>query len=162
MSNVNSDLIKLNNEAIITKEFILENEKEIDFSLLSILVDLSEEIIDAFADKLNWISVSIFQKMSCEFMAKHYDKIDWLMISGTQKLSEKFMDTFADKLDWQQMSQTQEITPYLMKKYGIKLNWVAILKRYPNLPKEILEENKLWIKISYDTEERMKKKQKKG
>ena len=71
------------NKLKITKEEIYLNElnNQNDWKILSRYYNLSENIIDEFADKVQWGLICINQDLSELFIEKHIDKIDWDYVS---------------------------------------------------------------------------------
>ena len=57
-------------------------------------VILSEEFIEKFQDKVNWILISDYQVLSEEFIEKFQDRVNWENISTYQTLSEEFIEKF--------------------------------------------------------------------
>lgn len=83
------------------KELLGEN----DWQLISITYDITDELIDAFGDKLNWgaIGACSFCIGDANFVRKHQDKLDWYTLSlsaGSYDDDEDFLWEFRDKFDW--------------------------------------------------------------
>ena len=66
------------------------NEHNGDWGELSFNVELTEDFIRTFQDKVEWEGISFFQKLSEEFIQEFEDKIDWETLFLNQDLSYDF------------------------------------------------------------------------
>ena len=68
-------------------------------------INLSDEFIEKFQDKIDWTSSIGSRELSGEFIEKYgkfiekyEDKIDWNYIIVTRNLPEEFIEKYHDKL----------------------------------------------------------------
>lgn len=73
-------------------------------------LELSEEFIREYQDKVNWIWISKHQKLSEDFMREFQDKLYWPYISIYQKLSEDFIREFISKVNMFYVSEYQNVS----------------------------------------------------
>jgi len=72
-------------------------------------VELSEDFIIKFQDKVNWHWISYQQKLSEDFVREFQDKVNWKYISIKRKSSSEFILEFIDKLDIDEILENQEL-----------------------------------------------------
>lgn len=93
----------------LSEEIIRKYKNEFNWErLVEIQIDIPAELIEEFADVVDWYAVSQFQYISTEFIIKYSDKIDWYRLSMNQRITEETIDYFRDKMDWRQISQKRE------------------------------------------------------
>jgi len=89
--------------ALSLKDYVLRdfpnNIDKLDWYIISISQDLSEEFIEKYKDKLDWNCISIYQKLSEEFIEKYKNKVSWYYISKHQKLSDNFIEKYRNYLN---------------------------------------------------------------
>ena len=73
-------------------------------------LELSENFIREFQDKVNWTWISKYQKLSEDFMREFQDKLYWPYISIYQKLSEDFIREFISKVNMFYVSEYQKVS----------------------------------------------------
>lgn len=89
-----------------------------------------------------WDNIACYQKLSEDFIDEYKDKLQWIYLSSNQRLSEKFMEKHLDYLDWIYVSQYQKLSPEFMKKYENKLDWNCVLKYQKNIPGYLVYKHK--------------------
>lgn len=77
---------------------------------ISMNIELSEEFMREFKDKICWGNISKFQTLSENFIREFQNKVDWYYISEYQILSEKFIREFEDKVDWFNIFKHQNLS----------------------------------------------------
>jgi len=60
----------------------------------------SFDFIDKFSDEIDWFIISVFQDLTEEFMCKYNKLIDWYSVSIYQTLSEQFVREYQHKVFW--------------------------------------------------------------
>jgi len=84
---------------ICSKDVDQEEEQELIKYYYDHCLELSENFIREFQDKLDWSFICQDQRLSEEFIIEFKDKVNWKFVSGYQKLSLKFIKDNIDKLD---------------------------------------------------------------
>lgn len=70
----------------------------IDWCRISSKLELSENFIRKFSDKVDWLLIWQYQKLSKEFILKHQNKICWGCVIENQNLPADFILEFAPKM----------------------------------------------------------------
>ena len=91
--------------------------KDVDWSTLCMHMQLSEEFIEDFQDKVDWGNISYYQ----------------------DNISEDFIAKFQDKIAWQFIAQRRQLSNEFIRKYLHKLNITDILSKQKNLDADIRE-----------------------
>jgi hypothetical protein len=81
----------------ISDEEVILNELNSQNNLheLCLCYDLSENIIDMFAEKVDWDDLCKYQNItnySNELFKKHADKINWMNICRNKNITEQFIE----------------------------------------------------------------------
>lgn len=95
---------------------------DINWSIISDCVPLSEEIITQFHDYVNWRYISESQILSEGFIRKNQDYVYWDWISIKQTLSEEFIEEFVDCINWNKLFAHQQFSPEFTAKYQDKID----------------------------------------
>ena len=74
----------INNQIIVFK--FIQNNKNVDWTDISIDYKLSENFIREFENEINWDNISYYQNLSENFIREFKDKVSWFEISINQKL----------------------------------------------------------------------------
>lgn len=86
-------------------------------------VELSEDFIRTFAEKVDWKSISFSQVLSEDFIREFHDKVAWDVISYRQVLSEGFIREFSEILNWEYISRSQKLSIGFICEFEDKINW---------------------------------------
>ena len=94
-------------------------------------LELSEDFIREFQDKVNWTWISKYQKLSEDFMREFQNKLYWPYISIYQKLSEDFIREFITEVNMFYVSEYQNVSDvFIMERsalvladYKMQKNW---------------------------------------
>ncbi len=112
--------------------------------------NVSEQIINYFANGLNWNKISTKYDLSTDFMIKHKNKLNWELISQYQDLNDEDYSEFADLLNWSHICSRSNLSPNIIEKYSNYIDWSKLCK-YQELPVHIIRkfENDVdWNEIS--------------
>lgn len=82
----------------ISWDFIREHKDEISKDMwhmeLSKRADLTDKLVEEFADKVHWYWVTYYCNRSAEFIAKHADRdLAWFEIANSKNYTKKFKET---------------------------------------------------------------------
>ncbi len=136
-------LSRSNNRKIKDDRILIRNMiNQMGWSYVSSNMELSEEFIREFADKLDWggivqngwirrskTGISACQVLSESFMKEFIHKLDWKMISRYQTLSETFINMYSDSVHWNYISMYQALTIPFIRKHKNRLLWCVNIKR---------------------------------
>ena len=93
---------------------------------------LTDEFIEEFKDKLNWLHLLTYQRVNEALLEKYIQYIDWTAATAHQQLSEKFMDKYTDEITkhlcWCIISTHQKLSEEFIKKHKNSLDWFLICK----------------------------------
>ena len=73
----------------------------------------------------SWQLISQME-LSDDFIRKFQDKVDWNIISGSQLLNENFIEEFKDKIQWESVSRYQNFTEYFIRQYQGEMVWKCV------------------------------------
>jgi hypothetical protein len=96
------------------------------WELVSCNVELSEDFIRKYSEKLNWECISWYQILSEDLIRQFKDKVCWDYISCRQTLSQDFMREFSNKINWEHITQTQDISGDFMHEFKDKIDWINV------------------------------------
>ena len=116
--------------------FIVDNNT--DWNLVSCRMYLSEDQMEKYIDKINWIIACKFQILSEDFIRNHEDIINFDDISRNQFLSEKFIDEFKDRVNWKNISYAQKLSEDFIINHKDLIDWTRLSFHY-NPSKEFVE-----------------------
>ncbi|ALN97732.1 putative tryptophan repeat gene family protein [Bacillus phage vB_BpuM-BpSp] len=100
MDNVSNELIELLKKYGRGYTLFKDGSIDTDWTLVSEMPHLTEEIILTYSDKLNWSLLSIHQRLSENIIRKFDDKIEWNLVSMDQELSEELIKDYYHKINW--------------------------------------------------------------
>ena len=131
-------------------------------------LDLSEEFIRTYNDKVNWEiicekhilsedfmreqhdyiiykggeSIWYNQEISIQFIIDYEDKVDWYWLSVTSNLALEVIREFADRLNWNGISRSNNnLTDDFVREFADRLNLEELIKHGPvNLSEELIKE----------------------
>ena len=89
---------------------------------------LTKQVIQEFADKVDWYYISEYQRLSEDFIREFADKVDWDWISEYQRLSEDFIREFKDRVSWRWISEYQTLSEDFIREFVDRVNWEWISK----------------------------------
>ena len=135
------------------KELISFFEEHADWNYISRL-NLIEELMLKYIDRLNWNSIFKYSKLTEEFIRKiipHID-FDWNNLCKFQKLSEEFLLEFSDKLPWATVCKYQTLSDRFINKFHNQVNWRNVsLYQYIPLPLAKKFSHKIdWFNICFN------------
>jgi len=103
------------------------------WQFISYNVELSEDLIRQFADKVDWDNISWSQNLSENFIREFSDKVNWDYISYRQVLSKDFIREFYDRLNWECIFGSRVLSKDFMREFSDKIDWTMIRVGYlPN------------------------------
>jgi len=131
-----------------SKTFLRKFQDKINWRLLSLYHNLSEDVIREFQDKVDWYyiansqtlsenfirdfkhkmssrEISFYQKLSEDFMRESIDYINFSEIALKQKLSESFIREFHDQLYpyFNRISYSQKLSEEFIERFQNELSW---------------------------------------
>ena len=112
----------------IMKRYNYRSIVDVNWNVISIYQQLSEDFIKEFKNKLDWPCVSNYQKLSEDFIREIQDYVNWDCISYKKILSEHFIREFKSKLNWYYISYKQMLSDSFIKEFRSKLDLEAMLK----------------------------------
>ena len=136
----------------LTEDFIQEFKDKVDWICISRYSHLSEDFIRKFADRVDWYYISAFQHLSENFIREFADRVAWDWIVKYQPLSEDFIREFKDKVNWNYISANQHLSENFIREFKDRVNW-AWISAYQHLSKEFIEEfkDKIYMKFIADS-----------
>lgn len=96
------------------------------WEFVSCNVELSEDFIREYSDKVDWERISWSQILSEDFIREFSHKVHWDLISYRQKLSEDFMREFSDNLHWECITSAQVLSEDFIREFSSKIDWTTI------------------------------------
>jgi len=170
---INFDYLSTQN---LSEDIIKEFEDELDWNILVLNTDLSEEMIKKNYDKINnkqdilerqVLSEKFFenhlsdeltmsdilrtQKVSEKFLIINMDEVNWITdstnISKNVELSDNFMNVYSNEIDWMVISEYQKLSDGFIEKHIDKIDW-GLLSEYQNLSDYILD--KYSVKVDWE------------
>jgi len=108
------------------EDFMREFSDKIDWVEVSKYQVLSESFIREFCDKVYWLNISRFQTLSEGFIREFCDKVLWVDICCCQSLSEEFIREFIDKIDWPSICWNQALSEGFIREFCDKVYWPNI------------------------------------
>ena len=132
----------------LTEDFIQEFKDKVDWICISRYPHLSEDFIRKFADRVDWYYISAYQHLSENFIREFADRVAWDWIVKYQPLSEDFIREFKDKVNWNYISANQHLSEDFIREFADKVNW-AWISAYQHLSKEFIEEFKDKIYMNF-------------
>lgn len=94
-----------------------------DWATLSQIKALTEEFVDAFADKIDWDNLINCNKLPSEVIRRHYDKIPWHNSNLYLDLKDDILDEFAHLIDW---GEVFRVSPHLWRDDKIEKYFIYI------------------------------------
>ena len=136
----------------LTEDFIQEFKDKVDWICISRYPHLSEDFIRKFADRVDWYYISAYQHLSENFIREFADRVAWDWIVKYQPLSEDFIREFKDKVNWNYISANQRLSEDFIREFKDRVNW-AWISAYQHLSKEFIEkfEDKIYMKFIADS-----------
>jgi hypothetical protein len=130
----------------LNTDFILQHADELNFPLLLLGGNITEEIIKdpILFDKISINQVIKYVNLSEEFLTKKDFYFNWKFISYYQtKLKEEFLEIYNSILNFDMLSERQELSEEFIKKYKNKLNGKLVsMKSSNNISESFIELNK--------------------
>lgn len=150
-----------------SEKFREEFADRIDWSIVSLSLALTDDVLIKFRDHFNWgtfpyirhrlgieslrelhnhVDWNQFMRevtLSSDFLrefSEHFNDRSWTSISGWCKLSKDFIRENADRLDWDIVTRRQEISESFAEEMTTHLNW-QILCRCKDLSEKFIERN---------------------
>ena len=128
----------------LTEDFIQEFKDKVDWICISRYSHLSEDFIRKFADRVDWFYISAYQYLSEDFIREFADRVNWDWLVKCQHLSEDFIREFKDKVDWTYISTYQHLSEDFIREFKGRLNWIRISK-HQHLSEDFIKEFKDWL-----------------
>ena len=128
----------------LTEDFIQEFKDKVDWICISRYSHLSEDFIRKFAGRVDWFYISAYQYLSEDFIREFADRVTWDWLVKCQHLSEDFIREFKDKVDWTYISTYQHLSEDFIREFKGRLNWIRISK-HQHLSEDFIEEFKDWL-----------------
>ena len=128
----------------LTEDFIQEFKDKVDWICISRYSHLSEDFIRKFADRVDWYYISAYQHLSEDFIREFADRVTWDWLVKYQHLSEDFIREFKYKVDWTYISTYQHLSEDFIREFKGKVNWIRISK-HQHLSEDFIEEFKDWL-----------------
>ena len=80
-----------------------------------------------------WIRICRFMELSEDFMREYSNKLNWMYISMNQKLSIQFLKDYQDKIDWYYFAgYNKNITVEILKEFSHKINRIKVINNSHN------------------------------
>ena len=97
-------------------------------------VELSEQFIREYADKINWEYISKYQKLSEQFIEEFKDEVHWENIIIKQSLNEQFIKKHWKKISihlnsgwkWREMLKKQKLGRRFMREHAKEIPWYDV------------------------------------
>jgi hypothetical protein len=102
----------------LSENFIRENKSRIYWDYVASYHKLSEDFITEFQDRLNWDEISIYQKLSEDFIRRFKNKLNWKYVSIYQILSEDFIREFKNNLNFYYIINSQKLSEDFLKEFN--------------------------------------------
>ena len=128
----------------LTEDFIQEFKDKVDWICISRYSHLSEDFIRKFADRVDWFYISAYQYLSEDFIREFADRVTWDWLVKYQHLSEDFIREFKYKVDWTYISTYHRLSEEFIREFKGKVNWIRISK-HQHLSEDFIEEFKDWL-----------------
>jgi len=108
-------------------------------------LNLSEQFIDKYKDKIDWYRYLAYHKVTEEFIEKYVSQwpnlFKWSYVIKTQKLTEEFLEKHSsefDGYDWNNLWVCQSVSLEFIQKHMDMVNWKRI-SEYQKLPEWFIE-----------------------
>lgn len=129
--------------------FIKAYQSEINFSVLSLGISITEEVIDTFPSRISWVNMCLNGKpLQNRILAKYVNKIQWSLLLTHQQLDIEFLIRASEHMRkakynnrkdfWRAVSRYQDINEVYIKTYQRLLDFKAMSSN-PFLTAEIIE-----------------------
>ena len=112
----------------LTEDFIRKYQDKVYWYYICIYQKLSENFIREFQYKVNWGNITQYQELSESFIREFKDKVCWYWVCENQILSESFIREFIDKVNWYVISKFQVLSEDFIIEFKDKVYWDNILK----------------------------------
>lgn len=89
---------------------------------------LSEEQIDKYANKLNWLQIVQNRPLSNYLLKKYCDKIYWKILLKKRKIDEKLLNEIGDKIGWNIISKYANVSIDFVLNNTDKINFELLHK----------------------------------
>ena len=99
-----------------------------DWKIASEFSELTDSVVNRFADKLDWFIISADRELDEIFIEKYSKYMNWIDISARQTLSEGFIEKHKTDIDWDMISLSQVLSYTFIEKYADRLNWDYIAR----------------------------------
>lgn len=93
---------------VVMKMIREEDPASLDWNMLCMTEDFSEEFMEEFSDYMKWDKISKYQLMSPAFMQKHIAELDSRNFTEYQNLSESFMEENSEFIYWPSVPTAQK------------------------------------------------------
>lgn len=124
----------------IPEDFLFEFADYIDWDIICYCQGLSEQLMDAYPDRIDWSMVGRNgQILTVEFIRKHIYELDWFNVSQHQILTDEMIREFDVYLDWLVVSTCQKISLAIAREYAHVLDWRPLCQ-YQVLSEELMIE----------------------
>lgn len=122
----------------LSEDFLKHYKEKINWKSVSSNQNLSEEFIDQYSNRVYWNSIVVTQELSELMILKYKEILDWKRVSCFQKLSEGFIIEFEEILYWDELSKKQDFTySFLMDNiHKVNINNFCIFNEMINLSEE--------------------------
>lgn len=134
-------------QTVITNELI--NPKLNDWNKISKNIDLTEEFVEKYKNKIQWKNLNC-KNLSEPFIEKHLNKLDLKNLCKSKKLSEQFIDKHLNKLTILNLLETQKLSEDFLERhyqdYCTSTICCIFLSKYQNLSETFMEKHQDIIK----------------
>ena len=118
------------------------SDAEINWEMVSVHQDLSEDFIRKFSNKVCWRLISYQQTLSEDFIREFSKDVDWSGISYRQELSEDFIRECSNDIGcygWSNISSNQTLSEELIRDFSKRVIWTNI-SRHQKLSEELIRD----------------------
>ena len=141
----------IEDENIGEKINLTQNKRELNWNLISLNHNLSEESIEKYEKFIIWNNISMGKKFTFDFLEKYREKLDWSYIWQGPNLSDDLVNKFHEyfttlniptgkliklkfptihliknKINWYYVSQYRGLQKNFMKEFSRELYWPYI------------------------------------
>lgn len=137
----------IDNENELSEEFMEMYKKQIDWYILCIYQNFSDNFIIRNHKLIEWDTYIIHKKISKKVLIKFQKEINWDLYSTNPHLNDDIIETFNDKFNWNFL-QLKNPSDKFIKKFIEKINWTNLT--FDNLDRYSLYKNYVdWERLSY-------------
>lgn len=115
----------------MSTDFITRHQADINFRLLSINPNITIEILDKFATRIDWMSICINGKfVSDVILYNYYNHIYWTILLAKQQLDLKLLIALCEKYRKSRAKNRDDFWKAISRYQDIDIEFVEIYKRY--------------------------------